>query len=272
MSSVGLIVYLFGTQKDMLSSLCFSFCLIVLFAPFYLFEAGFILSFCCVFGIVLFSRPIKKLLLKIKTPKFLASTIAISTAVQIGLLPAIIYLFNSIQPYSIIVNIIAVPFVMLLFIVIFSCLILSSLLPPLSITFKFPKLGLMALDYFAASISTLPFAKVIVYSLPIIFLIYVLYFLSSPFFMVKRRWILQILSLFLCVLLIIAQNPPMAKKHSLAPIDNNYSALTYITNDDKSYLCGDIWSGNITLEKLKALKVQKINAIFLEKINIDIAR
>lgn len=272
MSSVGLLVYLFGTQKDMLSSLCFAFCLIVLFAPFYLFEAGFILSFCCVFGIVLFNNPIKKQLLKIKFPKFLSSTAALSISVQIGLIPAAIFLFNNIQPYSVFVNIIAVPFVMILFIAIFVCLIFSTVIPSYIILFKLPKVGLTALDYLAEWVSLLPYAKVIVYSMPIIFAAYLLYFFSSPFFMVKRRWIIQVLSLFLCVILITAQNPPMTNSHTIAPIDNTFSALTYITNNENSYLCGDIWSGNITIEKLKTLKVRSLDGIFLEKIDINIAR
>ena len=65
MTETALAADVFGQSKDKLSALCFAVCVILVFSPIYLFEAGFQMSVGAVAGIILFADFFKKVLRKI---------------------------------------------------------------------------------------------------------------------------------------------------------------------------------------------------------------
>ncbi|MCL2675517.1 MAG: ComEC/Rec2 family competence protein, partial [Firmicutes bacterium] len=164
MSTVGLLVFLFGRRRDMLSSLCFAFCLIVTVAPFFLFEAGFVLSISAVFGLALFYSPFFKGLQKIRFPKIAARFVALSASIQLGLIPAVIFFFSNVQPYAFIVNVFMLPIVTLDFLLTLLGLVLNSIIPPASFMLRPSVWGFQALDLVAQGVAKLPFSRFIIYS------------------------------------------------------------------------------------------------------------
>jgi len=119
---------LFGRRPDIHASLSFSALLILAFAPEQLFDAGFVLSFGAVLGIVLiypvFERPLRRfwapdpLRLQPETRrvvimracgKYLASLLATACAAWVVSAPLTAFYFQRFSPISILSNLIAVP-------------------------------------------------------------------------------------------------------------------------------------------------------------------
>lgn len=96
---------------DLLASLSLVCLLLLLYEPFYLFNAGFQLSFIAVFGIGVFTEPIERLfvLLKLHVPKTLSNNLAGGIAAVISTYPVIAYHFYEIPTYSVLGNLVILP-------------------------------------------------------------------------------------------------------------------------------------------------------------------
>ena len=92
-------------ETDSLNSLALSAVILIALNPFAIYDAGFILSYMCVLSILVFYKPIISITGKSPVSRVLALTIA----VQIGILPATAKLFYSIQVFSVISNLLIFP-------------------------------------------------------------------------------------------------------------------------------------------------------------------
>ncbi|MCL2547711.1 MAG: DNA internalization-related competence protein ComEC/Rec2 [Symbiobacteriaceae bacterium] len=79
------------------SLLIFSAILILLHNPFAIFEAGFQLSYLSVAGIMLFNPIFTRWLQQLKLPRFLVTSLGVTFAAQLGVLPLGVQLFNQIS-------------------------------------------------------------------------------------------------------------------------------------------------------------------------------
>ena len=117
-----------GRKYDKLTSLALCAILILLFKPLYIFDAGFLLSFGCVFCIFVISPTICSLLEKTKLNKKICSNLSVVLSVQLGLIPLSAMFYSSINLLSLLCNIICVPLFefafILTFIISFVCIIL----------------------------------------------------------------------------------------------------------------------------------------------------
>ena len=117
-----------GRKYDKLTSLALCAILILLFKPLYIFDAGFLLSFGCVFCIFVISPSICSLLEKTKLNKKVCSNLSVVLSVQLGLIPLSAMFYSSINLLSLLCNIICVPLFefafILTFIISFVCIIL----------------------------------------------------------------------------------------------------------------------------------------------------
>lgn len=117
-----------GRKYDKLTSLALCAILILLFKPLYIFDAGFLLSFGCVFCIFVISPSICSLLEKTKLNKNVCSNLSVVLSVQLGLIPLSAMFYSSINLLSLLCNIICVPLFefafILTFIISFVCIIL----------------------------------------------------------------------------------------------------------------------------------------------------
>ncbi|MGI6160658.1 MAG: DNA internalization-related competence protein ComEC/Rec2 [Christensenellales bacterium] len=98
-----------GRKNDLPTSLLFSAMLILIINPLEAASAGFQLSYGAVGGIMLLEPRLTPPLLKIRLPKYLASSISVSLAAQLGASPFQMQIFNTISPLSLFVNLIAIP-------------------------------------------------------------------------------------------------------------------------------------------------------------------
>ena len=112
------VVSLFAVQKgqryDAITALSFSAIIILLLSPVQLLCVGFQLSFAVVFGIVLLSRPIVKVLKFL--PKKLAKSLGVVLSAQIFSMPICLYAFGYVSTISVAINLLFIPIVSVVYI------------------------------------------------------------------------------------------------------------------------------------------------------------
>ena len=116
MAGVAVFGRLLYRDRDPLSSVSFACILLLLYEPMNLFSIGFQLSFATVFGVVLLSGPIERALslLGMKNGR---AFLAYNIAANVSTYPILAYHFAYISTYSILVNILIAPTVVLLVVV-----------------------------------------------------------------------------------------------------------------------------------------------------------
>ncbi len=129
MSVIMLIAPILFAEYDSLSSLSLSGIVLFLLNPFVAFDVRFILSFSCVLGIIMFTKPISRFLNKLKLPTVISNSIAISTSTTIALIIPLAYFFNNLNIISILANIILIPIFSIGFTIAFVLGILSLVIP-----------------------------------------------------------------------------------------------------------------------------------------------
>ncbi len=95
-----------GRTPDLLTSMSIAGVIIILFNPYYLMDAGFILSFSAVSGIGLLGPPVKKLL---PSGGVAAGSLSTAFAVTLFMLPVTLYFFYQIPVFSIVINLAVIP-------------------------------------------------------------------------------------------------------------------------------------------------------------------
>lgn len=193
MAEISMLAVFFGGRRDIMSSLCCAFCLILAVKPLYLYEAGFLLSFGSIFGIALFAGSIARFLKKRGAAQKVADAIGSSVSVQIGATPAMIYIFNKISVFSLIVNVVLIPYISVVFIgiIVFS---LIGAIPYLGVVLKAIEYLLMPIDYIATGIAAIPYSVIYVSATGAVFLCYPVMFFASGFFMMPRGKIAVVLA------------------------------------------------------------------------------
>ncbi len=129
MAIVLLLATLFYSEYDLLNSICFAGCVITITQPISLFNVSFLLSFGCVFGICMLYPMFSSGIKKINFSNFITESMAISLATFISIAMVMTYCFGSLQPMSILSNLILVPIFGILFTICFVVAIISLILP-----------------------------------------------------------------------------------------------------------------------------------------------
>ena len=114
---------------DSLNSLALSGIILLLINPFSVFDVGFLLSFSCVAGIVMFTPTMQKWLEKLKNvvPSGIVDAVAISVGTSVSIVFVNSYFFQTLNIISVIANVIIIPLFTIAFVCIF-CVALISLL------------------------------------------------------------------------------------------------------------------------------------------------
>ncbi len=95
-------------KYDSLSSISLAAIILLIFRPFYILDIGFMLSFLCVLGIILFNKKIKKLLYKL--PKTLNESFSLSISSQIFSLPYVVFALKTFSFGFVFSNLLLLPF------------------------------------------------------------------------------------------------------------------------------------------------------------------
>lgn len=254
----GLSVFV-GGRRDLLSSLSFSFCLILAVRPFYLFEAGFLLSFGALFGIAMFADRMAKFLARHGFGRKAGEAIGSAVSVQIGVTPTLIYFFNKIQVLAILVNIVLIPYVAAVFMIMVVCMIIGAI-PTFGAVLLVPKYMLVPIDYIAQGISAVPFANITVYATAAVFLSYpVMFFAGGLYMMPKGKIAVVLASVFACA----AFCAPLPMSDGLLTVVDSASVDTVITDDGKTYLIGYVRDKYAVTEALKHNRCKRLDAVYL---------
>lgn len=114
----------FGYKYDNLSSISLAQVIILLFSPLQLFCAGFVLSFGVVYGLILLSGPLSKLLGFL--PKKVALSVSSVIVAQMVSIPLSLLFFKQFSLFSFIANVVFLPVVEIIFIMLLLSVILTA--------------------------------------------------------------------------------------------------------------------------------------------------
>jgi len=157
MAILSLLCGAMGVEYDLLSGLSIAGIIILICNPLNLFSLSFQLSFLCVYSIASLAPTITKLLVKIKTPKFLASGLAISVATNIVLLPLCANIFTRVSLLGVIVNIFVLPIFSIVYVLLFIIVLLSFIINSFGVMLVVPNLFLHLIKVIANYATSISF-------------------------------------------------------------------------------------------------------------------
>lgn len=116
----------FYCKRDSLNALAVAAIILLLINPLYLYDAGFVLSFAAMLGIILLSRNLSRLLGFL--PERAANALAVGFSAQISTLPVQLTSFGYISAAGLILNIVFIPIISALYVLLFICACVSAAL------------------------------------------------------------------------------------------------------------------------------------------------
>ena len=118
-----------GREYDSFSAISLAGIVCFLINPLCAFDVGFLLSFSCVFGIVIFNKSLNRFLQKYKMSNAITTSLAMSLSTMLALIFVMAYFFNNFNLISIIANVIIIPLFTIAFIFVFVVSAISLLIP-----------------------------------------------------------------------------------------------------------------------------------------------
>ena len=229
-------------EYDIINSLGFAGCVILLCNPLTLYSVSFQLSFMCIFGIITFAPFVRKCLLKIKCPKVLANVLAISIAVNMVILPVAMNVFYGVSLLGIFANILVLPIFSITYILLFVATLLSLIISTLGSLLVVPELFLHLIKTIAYYFSLIPFGVFKVFNVTYWLIVLVmLTTLTIHFLMVKHWWKYVYVSvlLFVCTtLIVVGCIPKHYENDTLVTAQQYNSNIIVYSYDDKNILLG----------------------------------
>lgn len=235
-----LLSYVFGERADSLSSISLAGILILLFQPLYIFDAGFLLSFGSIFGILLLYKPISALLQKIYLPVFIADLIGVTLSAQILTLPIIAYFFNSIPLISTISNLLILPLFSLMFVLLFVFIFVGLILP---IGFVFVVVEMLVNVVNSLIVLFGKFGTISVYNFGLIASVFyfALIFMLSNFVMATKnaKFLCSAVLILTILCFVLHDNTPIYYTlNSITTMKNVENSFLLTTNENEKILIG----------------------------------
>ncbi len=267
MTEISAFSLLIGSRRDLLSSLCCSFSLILAVRPFYMFEPGFLMSFGAIFGIAAFAGGFSRALKRVRAGGRLSDALGVSAAVNIGILPSQMYFFHTVQVFSLIVNTVMIPYISVAFVMLLLCSAIGAL-PFCGAALIVPKYLLMPIDYISRGIAAVPYSTFTVYSTAAAFLCYPVMFCASGFFMSDRAKLPVVLaSVAACSALLSIGSAPSRGHITVVDAKSTESVIV----DDKTFVIGYMHDGNALFRALQNDRCKKVDAVYLFELSYKTA-
>lgn len=256
----------FGERYDGLSSISFSFVLILLINPVQLFCAGFILSFTVVLGITLLSKPIERLLKFL--PQKIASSLGVVLSAQIFSMPASLLIFGEFSLVAVAVNLILVPVVGIVFVLLIVCTVLGSVFSVSNISLFVPKYLLFGIDY---AINAFDYSIFIVGGISIgCFAAF--YYLSvlTASGLINVKGVLRIITSSAFALIFILGSTFLTVKENSTPkiyVLGSESFCATVIDEEENVMIVSYYQKGFSLSRLKSLKerngLEKLDKVYL---------
>jgi competence protein ComEC len=286
-------VHVFGRvlwrKNDLLSSTAFAACILLIFNPYYLWDAGFLLSFSSVFGIGFSANIIKKALASLpkeglttkalNSTKFLSDGLSASIGLTLFNMPVAAAVFYQVPMYGIVANLIIVP--TLVFVIIggiivgiagFISLPLASFLSGvLFFIFKFYEL-------ICTLIEKLPASMLLTGQIPIHYIL-IWYFMVVSLLMLlkpgspKRKLHLRCVLGSIIALVILFGIDDINNKtlNYVTMLDVGQGDCIIIRNNGKTFLVdgGNPWNSNEILSYLLSNRINRLDGVFITHADSD---
>lgn len=260
-------------EYDSLSSLSIAGLIILAFNPFALFTVSFQLSFLCIFAIISLAPTLSKMLEKIKLPKVLASSLALSIATNLAILPVGFNNFAKVSLLGIITNIFVLPIFSITYVLLFGVAFLSLILPFMGFLLKVPELFLHIIKTIADYVSNIKFGifkifNVSFWTLTLILIISII----LHFFMIKKYikfGLSFVLTALLITLFVMSSIPNNYSNENLIFVQNYKGNVCYYVEDNVVTLIGSNIKNNRVVTDLKHLNIKNIDNIIAYDLQLN---
>ena len=174
-------------QYDGLNSLAVASIVNFIFMPLDIFHVGFLLSYSVVFSIFAIS-PIFSRILDKKMPKKIASALSLSVSAWLGSIPVILFYFESVSIYAVIINLLVIPFASVIFSVLLISLAVGAIPFLASFMLAIPEFLIFCLNFMVVGFGSLS-TSVVNFSIgyPILLFGVVTLILSGDYVFIKRK-------------------------------------------------------------------------------------
>lgn len=260
-------------EYDSLSSLSIAGLIILAFNPFALFTVSFQLSFLCIFAIISLAPTLSKMLEKIKLPKVLASSLALSIATNLAILPVGFNNFAKVSLLGIITNIFVLPIFSITYVLLFGVSFLSLILPFMGFLLKVPELFLHIIKTIADYVSNIKFGifKIFYVSFWTLTLILIISIILH-FFMIKKYikfGLSFVLTALLITLFVMSSIPNNYSNENLIFVQNYKGNVCYYVEDNVVTLIGSNIKNNRVVTELKHLNIKNIDNIIAYDLQLN---
>lgn len=271
--SLTLVMY---SGYDILSSLSFAGCILLFINPMYVFDIGFLLSFLCIFGIIMVTKLTNKIVLKVKFVEKILKAAFVSIGAQLAIFPIYANFYGFLPTWSILSNIVIIPLFSIFYSIFFLTNIVVLVLPFMAFLYKISSFVLDTVIFFNSLIVSLPFTVIYISNLTLtlsILLEVALYFTSLYVLFNKKLKIIS--SIMICVVMTISVILCCMEKISYEDVFNLYneSSLNVLyESDENSYFLinPDLSKSEDIAKTLKSKKIFHLNGIiYFEEQNFE---
>lgn len=256
---------LFHLEYDSIGSLSLAGILILLISPLSLFSISFQLSFMCIFAIITLVPTITRWFLKLKLPRFLAQSLAVSLTLSVAIMPICAYAFAKVSLLGVLANILVIPIFTVTYILLFCIVILSLVFPFLSGSLILPEMFLHIIKVIAGGVAAIPFGVFKVFSWGYIVLLMVIVFALILHFFMSKHYLKYVAMSVLWLIIIVSSvlnSLPKNYDNNTILIGAQYNTnICVIRVNDKNIMLGS----NIKTENLiyfmKEFRLNSIDSI-----------
>lgn len=147
----------FGRKYDFLGSVSLAALFTMIFWPQQWFAVGFRLTYCAVLGLALLAPPLRRGLLRIKFPRFLAEYCSGALGVHLFALPVLIESFGYVPVFSLLLNFFLIPVLPVLFLGTLLCALFALVIPPAAPFFLLFPEGMFSAFLYVFSVTDVSF-------------------------------------------------------------------------------------------------------------------
>ena len=206
----------FHKKYDGLTALALSAVVVLAIEPLFLFDAGFLMSYASVAGIILLTPQLMKLLNFL--PSRFSLPICATLGAQLGLFPVLIFFYSNVPALALIANLVVVPVVTAAFLVLMALVVVCALLPFLSFLLSAAQFLLEVADALTIIIDRAATANLQIYyvsGFALLFYIFVAVWSGKIMLGSKTKICVSAVSLALSVCILLIQLVPFSRPESV---------------------------------------------------------
>lgn len=263
----------FKWEYDALSSVSLAGIIILLINPLMLFSISFQLSFMCIFAIITFSPCFKFALTKIKCPNWLAGNLSISFALNIAILPICMNTFGEVSLLGIISNLVILPLFSVVYILLFTAVLLGVIIKPLGILLNIPNLFLHLIKVIAQFVSSIPFGVFKIFNISYWMIALIALTTLTIHFLMTSHWLKSVgvlaMATFIAILFLLNTIPTRYEGDNVIVAKQYDSNVILVVSDGDVSLIGSDISYKRIMSIMKEIRLKNIDNIYAYDLQLN---